>query len=313
MRIEQLESFIELSSSKSISIAAENLYISQPTLSRSIKLLEEELDVTLFVRSFEGVSLSDDGKVLLPIVQGILQQLNVLRQQAMLLHNATNESFHGQFHICTTQSVVDCIFTPAFEEMRHTFPSIEFIITVSNSPDFLVTNISEYDLFIGSNICDTFEDSLQYDSLQTMSIFFDSFSVVMNNQHPLSKHSILDISDLLDYKLITHSYNLSMERLSHKLLGKKSNNKSLDTLQSNNPRVILQLLSSSNCVLITNNLLVSTDYALHDNLAIIPLRHFKYHCFALFHPNDTQKNPIVLQLIEFLKNIRLNLSIKSDS
>ena len=62
MRIEQLEAFVEVASSKSISIAAENLYITQPSLSRSMKLLEDELGLTLFIRSSDGVRLTDSGK-----------------------------------------------------------------------------------------------------------------------------------------------------------------------------------------------------------------------------------------------------------
>ncbi len=81
MRIEQLRSFLEVASSKSISIAAENLYITQPSLSRSLKLLEEELGLDLFIRSSDGVRLTTEGKKLLPIVQNILQQLDNLKQQ----------------------------------------------------------------------------------------------------------------------------------------------------------------------------------------------------------------------------------------
>ena len=87
LRIEQLRSFLEVASSKSISIAAENLYITQPSLSRSLKLLEEELGLDLFIRSSDGVRLTTEGKKLLPIVQNILQQLDNLKQQAILLNS----------------------------------------------------------------------------------------------------------------------------------------------------------------------------------------------------------------------------------
>ena len=87
MRIEQLRSFLEVASSKSISIAAENLYITQPSLSHSLKLLEEELGLDLFIRSSDGVRLTTEGKKLLPIVQNILQQLDNLKQQAILLNS----------------------------------------------------------------------------------------------------------------------------------------------------------------------------------------------------------------------------------
>ena len=59
MRLEQLQYLVEISNSKSISIASENLYISQPALSRAVKNLEEELGVTLLFRTVDGVRLTD--------------------------------------------------------------------------------------------------------------------------------------------------------------------------------------------------------------------------------------------------------------
>lgn len=60
MRLEQFESLIEIANSNSISIAAQNLYISQPALSRSIKGLEDELGVPLLSRTVDGVRLTPE-------------------------------------------------------------------------------------------------------------------------------------------------------------------------------------------------------------------------------------------------------------
>ncbi len=62
MTLEHIRYFLEVSSCKSFSKAAQNLFISQPNLSKYIKALENELDFKLFDRSTHHVKLTDDGK-----------------------------------------------------------------------------------------------------------------------------------------------------------------------------------------------------------------------------------------------------------
>ena len=62
MRIEQLEYLIEIAKTNSISIAAENLYVSQPSISEAIKKLEGELGIKLLERTKTGSYLTPIGK-----------------------------------------------------------------------------------------------------------------------------------------------------------------------------------------------------------------------------------------------------------
>ena len=56
--------FYEVAKHLNISIAAKELYISQPAISKSIKKLEDNLGVSLFTRSSRGVALTEEGQVL---------------------------------------------------------------------------------------------------------------------------------------------------------------------------------------------------------------------------------------------------------
>lgn len=56
--------FLEVASSKNLSVAASRLFISQPAVSKAIKKLEEQLHSKLFIRSSRGVKLTDDGELL---------------------------------------------------------------------------------------------------------------------------------------------------------------------------------------------------------------------------------------------------------
>ena len=61
MTLTQLNYLITIAATKSLNKAAEQLYVSQPSLTNAIKELEKELGITLFYRSGRGVTLTNDG------------------------------------------------------------------------------------------------------------------------------------------------------------------------------------------------------------------------------------------------------------
>lgn len=76
MFLDQLYYFKRLSEVGQITKAAELLHVAQPTLSRDIRKLEEELGIELFRRVGRGVELTEDGRVFAEYVGGALAQLN---------------------------------------------------------------------------------------------------------------------------------------------------------------------------------------------------------------------------------------------
>lgn len=72
MELYQLRCFYEAAISEKITEAADKLNVSQPALSIAIKKLEEELGVQLFFRNGRRISLSSDGKAIIPYVNKIL-------------------------------------------------------------------------------------------------------------------------------------------------------------------------------------------------------------------------------------------------
>jgi len=76
MDIEYIKEFIMLSKLLNFSKAADRLHISQPTLSRHLSLLEEELDTCLMIRSRHSVYLTEKGKLFLPKAIELLEKYN---------------------------------------------------------------------------------------------------------------------------------------------------------------------------------------------------------------------------------------------
>ena len=62
MKLTQLKYIVEVAETGTISKAAENLYLSQPSLTAAIKELESEFDITIFSRTNKGVVLTKEGE-----------------------------------------------------------------------------------------------------------------------------------------------------------------------------------------------------------------------------------------------------------
>ena len=61
MTLQQLRYLVEISKCQSITLAAQRLFIAQPSLSKSIKDLEKEFDITILERTRHGVSFTVEG------------------------------------------------------------------------------------------------------------------------------------------------------------------------------------------------------------------------------------------------------------
>ena len=72
--IEYIKYAVEIAKTKSINKASENLYISQPNLSRTIVKLEEELGFKIFIRSKQGIELTMEGKEFLYYAESMLEE-----------------------------------------------------------------------------------------------------------------------------------------------------------------------------------------------------------------------------------------------
>ena len=64
MNLIQLKYFIEIFDTQSITVAARNLFVTQPTLSLSLKKLEESLNVQLLIRTENTYQLTESGQLL---------------------------------------------------------------------------------------------------------------------------------------------------------------------------------------------------------------------------------------------------------
>ena len=81
MRIQQLIYFEKIAEKGSMNEAAKELYVSQPSLSKAIRELEIEMDITLFQRGNTGITLTAEGREFLVYARQVLDQVNLMEEK----------------------------------------------------------------------------------------------------------------------------------------------------------------------------------------------------------------------------------------
>ncbi|MFE5317892.1 LysR family transcriptional regulator [Paenibacillus sp. NPDC056579] len=123
MDIRQLRYFLAIAREGQITRAAKALNMEQPPLSRQLKLMEQELNVTLFDRNGNKLMLTPAGELLQRKAENLLLQFNETLQEVKELDD-------GVQGILSIGSVVSCIslVPPKIEMFRKTYPQVTFKI-----------------------------------------------------------------------------------------------------------------------------------------------------------------------------------------
>ncbi len=205
MKLEQLTYVLEVANTQSISKAASNLLISQPGLSSSIKQLETELGVELFVRNRKGVELTEMGNSFLIYAKRILDHVNSLEN---LCKGNPSPVFQSLF--------------VASDYFR--FSGIVLAMLVNkykpNGTRFVIRNGVTRDCisWVSEGVCDvglvyfraedekTFRKRMQRRQLNYKTIYQTPINVIIGAGHPLYHTDITEISlkELEKYTMLAH-------------------------------------------------------------------------------------------------------------
>ena len=104
--------FYTVANTGNISKAATELFISQPAISKSIRKLEQSLDVTLFSRNSRGVQLTEEGELLYDYVQRAFYALQTGEERLKKI----NELGIGHLHIGVSSTLCKYMLLPYLKE-----------------------------------------------------------------------------------------------------------------------------------------------------------------------------------------------------
>lgn len=211
LNIFQIECFLALSRSLNFTQTSEDLFISQPTLSRNIASLEQELGVQLLVRNTKTVELTAAGRRFAKSIAGSLDQLQDSIEDARLARDGVVGSLRLGIQVDTFEPfIVDLV-----NRFRETHPQIELKLQpMSMSKLQRGINNGTLDLVIGAR-----ETNLRHPCRLLLSERDECIALPAG--HPLSGYKSLRMEDLRDESFVAMSQATSAP--GHYLLLKYAN------------------------------------------------------------------------------------------
>lgn len=142
MNVKQLEYFSAVAEAGSISGAARELHVAQPPISRQLAMLEDELGVTLFLRTNKGVALTEAGRCLYQQSRQMFQSLRTMADSV----RDVDAGVRGQLKVGVIYSDVQ-IATNLLKEYHEQFPQVELYVRMG-SPSDLLDDLSREELHV---------------------------------------------------------------------------------------------------------------------------------------------------------------------
>jgi len=186
--------FTEVARQGSFTKAAEVLYVSQSTISKLIKNLENELGVSLFHRAPKKIILTDAGVLLYDKAIIILDTMNSINTE--LYNLAGTPQGHLRIGI---PPMVQTLFSKAIAEFNALYPQIT-IDLAENGCRKVEQQIHEGTLDVGIVILPT-KDTVD---LETVPFLKDPLMLIVHAHHPLATKAIVDMSELKDESFVLY-------------------------------------------------------------------------------------------------------------
>lgn len=193
MEIRVLRYFLAITREESITGAANSLHITQPTLSRQIKDLEEELGQKLFVRGSHRITLTAEGMLLRKRAEEIIAMVDKTQQEFYSMKG----NLSGDIYIGGGETEAMNYIASVCHEIQIDYPDIRYHLYSGNAED-VTERLNKGLLDFGLLIQPT--DITKYNYLNIPAK--DRWGVLMLKTCPLAKKEEIKVTDLVDLPLI---------------------------------------------------------------------------------------------------------------
>ncbi|URZ09181.1 LysR family transcriptional regulator [Clostridium felsineum] len=218
MTLQQLKYAIKISNCGSINIAANKLFITQPSLSNAIKELERELNISIFERTNRGVSVTTAGAEFLGYARQVVEQAELLEKKYF------NKKPWPQHFSVSTQHYAFSV--NAFVDLIKEYGNDEYEFSLRETKTYeIIDDVKNLRSEIGILYLNEFNSKIlnklfKESNLKFTKLFVANPHVFISKSNPLSKKSEVAIQDLEDYPYLCfeqgeyNSFHFSEEILS---------------------------------------------------------------------------------------------------
>lgn len=287
MNIQQCRYVEAIAKTGSFSEAAKRLYVTQPNLSSSIKELEEELGVQLFVRSNTGARLTDDGYDFLKYAKRILGEIDLLQQryQDNYKNSFTISSHHYDF------------LTIALLEIAGRFKDdYQHFHLIETTTKKILESVLNFESDLGILY-------LNDDNRHILERYFKQYNltftplgdfptrIFLRKGHPLAKQKLIEKSQLQDYQQVRFRQETAGLNFDEDTLGTPEDQA---VFYSNDRGTVMNILCGSDAY--ASGLGIVNSF-IKDQIVLIPLKDSETHTLGFVTNNRKQESAITQKFI----------------
>lgn len=193
MEIRVLRYFLAVAREENMTRAAKYLHVTQPTLSKQIKQLEDEVGKKLFIRSNYSIKLTQEGLLLRKRAEDIVKMVD----KTMDEFHSLDEINGGDIYIGGAESDAIKYFTWAARNLHEKYPNIRFHLYSGNT-ETVAERLDKGLLDFAIIVQDV--DLSKYNYLKVPSK--DQWGVIMRKDSPLASKTTVTLNDILTLPLI---------------------------------------------------------------------------------------------------------------
>lgn len=199
MTLQQLRQVIAIADSNSMNEAAKKLFISQPSLSSTVKDLEEELGLELFIRSNRGIQTTLEGAEFLGYARQVVEQYELLEDKYIEQKAKKKFSVSTQHYTFAVKAFVEMVKKVGMDEY-------EFAIHETKTFD-VIQNVKTYQSELGILYLNDMNEQfmskiLKENNQEFIELFQCETYVYIYREHPLASKEIISMKELEDYPCI---------------------------------------------------------------------------------------------------------------
>ncbi len=184
MEMQQVRYFIAVAKTLNFTRAAEACNVTQPALTRAIKLLEYELGGDLIRREGRSSHLTELGNKMLPI----LSQCYDAATSAKVLAQAFSKGDLSTLSVAVARTIDPVLLMQPLREMYNMFPGIQLKLMRGTAADIVeMLKLGKVDLALGGPLGET------WDRLEVWPMFSESFDLIVGADHALAMRNEVDM------------------------------------------------------------------------------------------------------------------------
>lgn len=192
MDLRILEYFLMIAREENISHAAEILHVSQPTLSRQLMQLENDLGTVLFVRGNKNMTLTKEGLLFKNRAEDILRLYHKAKAEL-----SSDQEIRGEISIGSSETDIFYYLADMIQRFQKQYPQVQFHI-ISGDSDMIKDNVDKGLTDIGFLFEPVNIEKYAFKKID----FYERWGILVPKTHRLASREFVTSADLSDERLI---------------------------------------------------------------------------------------------------------------